>query len=121
MLCGENGSVDITDFLDQSIKGPASFSCLQQTGGNNDCQFKEPEMDKLIQMMFGDSSIFIDCQAGECLYETEVPGYERPVKKNQHPSYSCSHRRCLIVRRCCYSHGMVPIEKAVQIWPDSSG
>jgi ABC-type multidrug transport system ATPase subunit/ABC-type multidrug transport system permease subunit len=85
MLCGENGSVDITDFLDQSIKGPATFSCLQQSGGKNDCQFKEPEMDKLIQTMFGDSSIFIDCEAGECLYETEVPGYERPVKKINTP------------------------------------
>ena len=85
MLCGENGSVDITDFLDQSIKGPATFSCLQKNGASNDCQFKEPEMDNLIQMMFGDSSIFIDCQAGECLYETEVPGYERPVKRINTP------------------------------------
>lgn len=85
MLCGENGSVDITDFLDQLIKGPASFSCLQQDGGTNNCQFKEPEMDKLIQMMFGDSGIFIDCQAGECLHETEVPGFERPVKRINTP------------------------------------
>jgi ABC-type multidrug transport system ATPase subunit/ABC-type multidrug transport system permease subunit len=85
MLCGENGSVDITDFLDQQIKGPATFSCLQQNGGKNDCKFKEPEMDMLIQQMFGDSSIFIDCQAGECLYETEVPGFERPVKKINTP------------------------------------
>jgi ATP-binding cassette subfamily G (WHITE) protein 2 len=85
MLCGENGSVDITDFLDQSIKGPATFNCLQQGGGKNDCTFKEPEMDKLIQMMFGDSSIFIDCQAGECLYETEVPGFEKPVKRINTP------------------------------------
>lgn len=85
MLCGENGSVDITDFLDQQIKGPATFTCLQKDGGTNNCQFKEPEMDKLIQMMFGDSSIFIDCQAGECLYETEVPGFERPVKKINTP------------------------------------
>ena len=85
MLCGENGSVDISDFLDESIRGPASFSCLQQGGGMNDCMFKEPEMDKLIQMMFGDSSIFINCQAGECLYETEVPGYQRPVKRINTP------------------------------------
>lgn len=85
MLCGENGSVDITDFLDELIKGPATFSCLQQSGGTNHCRFKEPEMDKLIQQMFGDSSILIDCQAGECLYETQVPGYHRPVKKINTP------------------------------------
>lgn len=85
MLCGENGSVDITDFLDELIRGPATFSCLQQGGGVNSCKFKEPEMDNLIQQMFGDSSIFIDCQAGECLYETEVPGFERPVKRINTP------------------------------------
>ena len=77
--------MDITDFLDQSIKGPATFNCLQQDGGKNDCAFKEPEMDKLIQMMFGDSSILLDCQSGECLYETEVPGFERPVKRINTP------------------------------------
>jgi ABC-type multidrug transport system ATPase subunit/ABC-type multidrug transport system permease subunit len=85
MLCGENGSVDITDFLDQSIKGPATFSCLQHHGGTNKCMFKEPAMDQLIQQMFSDSSIFIDCRAGECLYETEVPGFERPVKRINTP------------------------------------
>jgi ABC-type multidrug transport system ATPase subunit/ABC-type multidrug transport system permease subunit len=85
MLCGENGSVDITDFLDEEIKGPATFSCLQQNGGANDCKFKEPAMDNLIQMMFGDDSILLNCQAGECLYETDVPGFERPVKKINTP------------------------------------
>lgn len=85
MLCGENGSVDITDFLDQEIAGPATFSCLQQNHGSNNCQFKEPQMDLLIQQMFGDKSIFIDCQSGECLYETEVPGFQRPVKKINTP------------------------------------
>jgi ABC-type multidrug transport system ATPase subunit/ABC-type multidrug transport system permease subunit len=85
MLCGENGSIDITDFLSESIKGPASFSCLQKDGAANDCVFKEPEMDNLIQMMFGDSSIFINCQAGECLYQTDVPGFQRPVKKINTP------------------------------------
>jgi ABC-type multidrug transport system ATPase subunit len=85
MLCGENGSVDISVFLDQEIRGPASFSCLQEGHGANNCKFKEPQMDALIQQMFGDSSIFIDCQAGECLYETEVPGFERPVKRINTP------------------------------------
>ncbi len=42
-------------------------------------------MDNLIQMMFGDDSILLNCQAGECLYETDVPGFERPVKKINTP------------------------------------
>lgn len=85
MLCGENGSVDISDFLDESIRGPATFSCLQKKGGANQCKFQEPEMNTLIQTMFGDSSIQLDCRAGECLYETEVPGFERPIKKINTP------------------------------------
>lgn len=80
MLCGENGSVDITDFLDEEIRGPASFECLQKGGGVNACAFKEPAMDELIQQMFGDTSIQLTCRSGECLYHTEVPGYQRPVK-----------------------------------------
>jgi ATP-binding cassette subfamily G (WHITE) protein 2 len=85
MLCGENGSVDITDFLDQEIKGPATFSCDQENHGTNKCKFKEKAMDNLIQMMFGDDSILLNCQAGECLYQTDVPGYERPVKRINTP------------------------------------
>jgi ABC-type multidrug transport system ATPase subunit/ABC-type multidrug transport system permease subunit len=85
MLCGENGSVDITDFLDEEIKGPADFNCLQQDGGINNCAFSEPGMDELISSIFGDHSIFLDCKSGECLYETEVPGFERPIKKINTP------------------------------------
>lgn len=85
MLCGENGSVDISDFLTEEIKGPASFQCLQQNGGTNKCAFEEPAMNELIQQMFGDNSITLDCRSGECLYETEVPGYERPIKKINTP------------------------------------
>lgn len=42
-------------------------------------------MNDLIQQMFGDKSITLECQSGECLYETEVPGYERPIKKINTP------------------------------------
>lgn len=85
MLCGENGSVDISDFLTEEIKGPATFECLQQSGGTNACAFQEPAMNDLIQQLFGDRSITLECQSGECLYETEVPGYERPIKKINTP------------------------------------
>lgn len=85
MLCGENGSVDISDFLTEEIKGPATFECLQQHGGTNKCKFQEPAMNQLIQQIFSDSSIQLDCRSGECLYESQVPGYERPVKKINTP------------------------------------
>ncbi|KAL5617246.1 hypothetical protein FOBRF1_005994 [Fusarium oxysporum] len=85
MLCGKDGSIDLTDFLDQSIQGPGRFECTQKHGGTHDCAFREPEMDALILALIGDSSILLSCHAGECLYETEVPGYKRPVKKINTP------------------------------------
>ncbi|PHH81110.1 hypothetical protein CDD80_2095 [Ophiocordyceps camponoti-rufipedis] len=85
MLCGKDGSIDLSDFLKQSIRGPGSFECTHATPGSHDCAFSEPEMDKLIHQLIGDSSILLDCQAGECMYETEVPGYQRPVKQINTP------------------------------------
>ncbi|GES61432.1 transporter, ABC superfamily [Aspergillus terreus] len=87
MLCGESGSVDIGDFLEQSIKGPASFSTVSTLGGSKSdgSVFSEPAMNDLIQSIFGDPSIFLQCDAGECLYKTDVPGYTRPVKQINTP------------------------------------
>ena len=87
MLCGEEGSIDLGDFLKESIKGPASFSCLSTDGGssNDGCKFEEPAMNTLIKQVFGDESITLDCDPGECLYETDVPGYQRPIKRINTP------------------------------------
>jgi hypothetical protein len=73
MLCGEDDSLDITDFLREEIKGPASFNC---NGHKDGCKFEEPAMNELIGNVFGDKSIFLDCDSSECLHYTEVPGYE---------------------------------------------
>lgn len=82
MLCGQDGSVDIGDFLDQDIRGPATFTTTSTDGGSSDdgSKFQEPAMDQLIRDIFGDDSITLKCNAGECLYRTDVPGYTRPVK-----------------------------------------
>jgi hypothetical protein len=81
--------VDISDFLTEEIKGPATFTC---NGKKNGCKFEEPAMNDLIGSVFGDKSIFLDCKSSECLYYTEVPGYEvnaprftsdSSVRKNQ--------------------------------------
>ncbi|KAI6081498.1 hypothetical protein F4821DRAFT_249212 [Hypoxylon rubiginosum] len=85
MLCGADGSIDLTDFLDESVEGPATFSCLQENGGINNCKFKEPALDWMVKNIFGDESIELDCRAGECLYHTQVPGYERPIKQINTP------------------------------------
>ena len=86
MLCGEDGSIDIGDFLKESIKGPAEFKSVSTPDGRDTgTVFSEPAMNDLISSVFGDPSIFLKCRSGECLYETEVPGYERPVKKINTP------------------------------------
>lgn len=75
-LCGEDGSVDIGDFLTDEIKGPASFSCKS----GKDCKFEEPAMNDLIDQIFGDAYITLTCESGECMHYTQVPGYTRPER-----------------------------------------
>ncbi|KIR58353.1 ATP-dependent permease [Cryptococcus bacillisporus CA1873] len=75
-LCGEDGSVNIDDFLNEEVKGPGSFSCATGRG----CSFSEPAMNQLINDIFGDKSITLDCESGECLHYTQVPGYITPEK-----------------------------------------
>ncbi|KAL7749394.1 FAD-dependent urate hydroxylase [Sorochytrium milnesiophthora] len=76
MLCGKDGSVDITEFLEQEVKGPGTYECESGAG----CKFREPAMNDLINQIFGDSYISLDCESGECLHYTQVPGFERPAK-----------------------------------------
>ncbi|BGP38555.1 FAD-dependent urate hydroxylase [Rhodotorula kratochvilovae] len=78
MLCGEDGSVDISDFLTEEIKGPGKFS--SRTGEPS--KFEEPAMNQLINDIFGDTHITLSCHAGECLRRSDVPGFVRPPKPN---------------------------------------
>lgn len=75
-LCGEEGSVDISDFLTEEIRGPATFSCKTATG----CRFEEPAMNSLINDIFGDAYITLQCSGGECLHYSQVPGFH-PIPK----------------------------------------
>ncbi|ORY93038.1 hypothetical protein BCR43DRAFT_552310 [Syncephalastrum racemosum] len=75
MLCGKDGSIDLTDLLKDEIKGPASFKCT-----DSNCAFSEAAMDELISAVFGDDSIFLSCNSGECLHYTMVPGFKRPER-----------------------------------------
>ncbi|KAJ5092954.1 ABC transporter G family member [Penicillium angulare] len=83
-LCGENGSIDLGAFLDQEIKGPASFETKSTSQGSKSI-FSEPNMNGLISAVFGDPSISLTCNSGECLYRTDLPGYKRPIKKINTP------------------------------------
>ena len=87
MLCGKAGTVDIGDFLDQELRGPAFFKTIKTEGGSKEdgSVFSEPGMNELISSVFGDQSIFLQCRSGECLHSSELPTYERPVKKINTP------------------------------------
>lgn len=47
-------------------------------------------MDELIFAVFGDDSIFLDCNSGECLHYTMVPGFEVII--------TCQKKSCEILR-----------------------
>ncbi|KAI5821298.1 hypothetical protein BZA77DRAFT_238132 [Pyronema omphalodes] len=83
-LCGEKGSIDLTDFLAEEIQGPATFQC-DSSKSNDQCAFSEPSMNQVIKDIFGDSTILLNCDSGECLHKSEVPGYHRPVKNINKP------------------------------------
>ncbi|KAF8339814.1 uncharacterized protein EI90DRAFT_2967001 [Cantharellus anzutake] len=86
MLCGEEGSIDISDFLTEEIKGPAFFKCKTGSG----CSFEEPAMNQLINDVFGDSYITLNCDGGECLHYTQVPGYHKPTRPSNGPLVALS-------------------------------
>lgn len=74
LLCGADGSIDISEWLRRSVKGPGNFDC-DSTGF---CRFEEPAMNQLIKFVFGDSSIELQCDTAECLHESQVPGWQPP-------------------------------------------
>ena len=86
-LCGEDGSIDIGDFLEQDIKGPGKFRTITTQGGTSGdgSRFEEPAMNDLISSVFGDESIFLKCHSGECVRKIDLPGYEKPIKKINTP------------------------------------
>lgn len=83
-LCGEGGSVDLGEFLAHEITGPATFSC-DSSKNDDQCVFSESNMNSIIKDIFGDESILLNCNSGECLHQSEVPGYTRPVKTINKP------------------------------------
>nr|POE77757.1 abc transporter g family member [Quercus suber] len=87
MLCDADKGLDISVFLEEEIKGPASFSSRKSfTGSAEDGSvFSEPAMNGLISSVFGDKSILLSCGSGECLHKTNIPGYQRPIKKINTP------------------------------------
>ncbi|PRT54145.1 hypothetical protein B9G98_01765 [Wickerhamiella sorbophila] len=74
LLCGADGSIDISVWLQKSVHGPGDLRC----DGDGKCEFNEPEMNKLIKFVFGDQSIQLDCDSSECVHYSEIPGWAPP-------------------------------------------
>lgn len=80
-LC-ESDALDIGPLLRDNIKGPGILRTTSTKGGspNDGSIFSEPALDDLVSSVFGDDSIMLQCDQGECLYKTNVPGFEKPIK-----------------------------------------
>ncbi|PWW76702.1 hypothetical protein C7212DRAFT_295001 [Tuber magnatum] len=83
-LCGEGGTIDLSEFLTEEITGPATFSC-DSSKPDDQCLFSEKAMNDVISSIFGDENILLNCDTGECLHRSEVPGYTRPIKTINKP------------------------------------
>ncbi|KAJ9079548.1 FAD-dependent urate hydroxylase [Entomophthora muscae] len=73
-LCSSK-SFSIAGML-ETIQGPGLFRC----NSKKNCIFSEPSLDEIIQSLAGDKTITLDCQGGECLHYTQVPGYHQPPR-----------------------------------------
>lgn len=62
---------DISDFLSEEITGPGKFT----TRTGEPSRFEEPAMNQLINDIFGDTYITLNCKSGECLRLGDVPGF----------------------------------------------
>ncbi|KAJ7366474.1 hypothetical protein DFH08DRAFT_168098 [Mycena albidolilacea] len=86
IICGKEGSVDITEFLHEEIKGPASFTCSRSSSDLNSaakCTFVEPAADELMRDLFGDAHITMGCEAGECIKYSQIPGYKQQQRASE--------------------------------------
>lgn len=117
MLCGEAGSIDISEFLTETIRGPGDFTC---DVNKKSCRFSEPSMNDLISSVFGDPYITLKCESGECLHKSEIPGYDLP----DHNKYTLANQLLivsvificiLIVTTSAYNIGKSPLFKTGSI------
>lgn len=113
-LCGKSGSIDISDFLTETIKGPGDFSCNLET---RKCIFTEPSMNDLISTIFGDPYIMLQCESGECIHYSEIPGYLSPEK----PPISLKQKIILITTSIALVMFICVIAKCILVSPLFTG
>ncbi|TPX68950.1 hypothetical protein CcCBS67573_g07015 [Chytriomyces confervae] len=87
ILCGEPGSIDLSDWMkdpDEGPTGPATVTCEEGYAGamNHSCRLQEPHMTTLVRLISKEDYFALSCDAGQCLHYTQIPGYTRPGLKN---------------------------------------
>lgn len=69
-------------------------------------------MNNLINDVFGDPAITLDCDSGECLHYTQVPGYTRPVApdNSRWVALSAALAALIFVAACLCTSLLVPVK-----------
>jgi hypothetical protein len=69
-------------------------------------------MNNLINDVFGDPAITLDCDSGECLHYTQVPGYTRPVAPDNSKwvALSAALAALIFVAACLCTCHFEPVE-----------
>lgn len=91
MLCGQNGSIDLTEWFDseeEGPKGPAIIECSNTNSSSTPslCSFQEDNMNALISQLLGDSFISLSCDTASCIQRTTLPHAPYPDPGN-HSAY----------------------------------
>ncbi|KAI3653144.1 hypothetical protein MP228_002569 [Amoeboaphelidium protococcarum] len=90
LLCGkgiyDGVDVDLQGVFDDLVRGPASLICKKPDGFRNadgpyNCEFDEPGLRDSLGLLLGNNPVIeLQCDSGECLFQSEVPGYVVPAK-----------------------------------------
>lgn len=71
-ICDPKQLLDLTPILKQ-IKGPSSITCNEN---GTHCLIQEPQLN-----LYFSGGMILDCDSGECMRTTQVPGHEIPHKR----------------------------------------
>ncbi|KAJ1665240.1 FAD-dependent urate hydroxylase [Coemansia sp. RSA 1646] len=76
-LCGNYG-LDISAVLND-VEGPVDIKCHDD--GFSDCYIREFMISKTLSAIIGDDAINMECNVGQCMHYSQIPGYEKPKQE----------------------------------------
>ncbi|KAJ1935203.1 (ABC) transporter, partial [Linderina macrospora] len=73
LLCGNFG-FDISSVLEE-VEGPVNIRCHDD--GFSGCHIREFSVSKIIADIFGEDSIQMSCNVGQCVHYSQLPTYQK--------------------------------------------